>query len=171
VEEIGLGEGQGFSANVPLWAGTDDGLYLRAFDEVVVPLVSAFEPDVVVTQLGVDTFHSDPLASLDLTTRGFERMLERMRRTFPRWVALGGGGYELLNVARAWTLAWAVMADKHIADEIPQEFRETSSRLGYGRATLRDEELRPGPRRDIAEEALEIVLRQLRRTVFPIHGL
>ncbi len=92
VEEMGRGEGAGYSVNIPLWPGTDDWLYLRAFDEVVIPLIQAYGPDIVVTQLGVDTFHGDPLAALDLTTQGFVRVLEKMRENFPRWVALGGGG-------------------------------------------------------------------------------
>jgi len=171
VEEIGRGEGKGFSVNVPLWPGTDDWLYLRAFDEVVVPLIQAFRPDVVVTQLGVDTFHGDPLASLDLTTQGFVRVIEKMKANFPRWVALGGGGYEMANVARAWTLAWAVMIGREPSDEIPPAVRPSLRELGYERTMLRDEYFWPSARREIAEELLEKTLYRIRRTIFPIHGL
>ncbi len=172
VEEKGRGEGEGYSVNIPLWPGTDDWLYLRAFEEVVVPLIVTYKPDVVVTQLGVDTFHADPLASLDLTTQGFVQIVERMKRLFPRWVALGGGGYEIMNVARAWTLAWAIMSDREAPpDEIPDSFLSASRGLGYERTRLRDDYLWPSARHEMAEEALQAVLRRIRQTIFPIHGL
>jgi acetoin utilization protein AcuC len=171
VEEMGRDAGRGYSVNVPLWPGTDDWLYLRAFDEVVEPLVLTFRPDVIVTQLGVDTFHGDPLASLDLTTQGFVRIVERLKRLCPRWVALGGGGYELLNVARAWTLAWGVMIDRVPEDRIPSDFLETMRQYGYQRDTLRDEYFWPTLRREAAEEALDTVLRRIRQTILPLHGL
>ncbi len=171
VEEMGRGAGLGYSVNVPLWPGTDDWLYLRAFDEVVVPLVEMFQPDVAVTQLGVDTFQGDPLASLDLTTQGFVRVVERMKRLFPRWVALGGGGYELLNVARAWTLAWGVMIGCNPQDELPEQVIKRLRQMGYGRSKLRDEVPFPCLRREYAEAALESTLQCIRRTLFPLHGL
>lgn len=171
VEEIGRGPGAGFSVNIPLWPGTDDWLYLRAFDEVVLPLIEAFKPDVVVTQLGVDTFHGDPLASLDLTTHGFERMLQEMKRSFPKWVALGGGGYELTNVARAWTIAWAVMIGREVPDEIPKEQINLLKAHGYTKDKLRDDYLWPVAKRDVAEEFLETTLHRIKKTIFPVHGL
>ncbi|MEJ5375143.1 MAG: acetoin utilization protein AcuC [bacterium] len=171
VEEMGRGAGAGYSVNIPLWPGTDDWLYLRAFDEVVLPLIQAYKPDIVVTQLGVDTFHGDPLAALDLTTQGFVRVLEKMKENFPRWVALGGGGYEMTNVARAWTLAWAVMTGQELPQEIPEALRAPLRELGYSRESLMDEYLWPAARREVAEEFLETTIHRIRRSIFPVHGL
>ncbi|UCG24610.1 MAG: acetoin utilization protein AcuC [Chloroflexota bacterium] len=70
VGESGAGDGQGYSVNLPLPPYTDDETYLWAFGQVVPPLVERFSPDVVVTQLGVDTHYRDPLASLALTSLG-----------------------------------------------------------------------------------------------------
>jgi acetoin utilization protein AcuC len=171
VEEVGRGPGTGFSVNIPLWPGTDDWLYLRAFEEVVLPILETYKPDVVVTQLGVDTFHGDPLASLDLTTYGFERLIQQMKKSFPRWVALGGGGYELTNVARAWTIAWGIMIGREVPDEIPQEAMELLKAHGYAKDRLRDDYLWPLARRDVAEEFLETTIHRIKKTVFPVHGL
>src|SRR5262245_2777473 len=71
VEEIGTGKGRGYAVNLPFPPGTDDALFSAGFTAIVPPLVEAYKPDVVVTQLGVDTFHDDPLANGDLTTAGF----------------------------------------------------------------------------------------------------
>ena len=76
------------------------------------PFIEAYRPDVLVTQLGLDTFRTDPITHLQLTTNGFEKMVKGFRVMGLPWVALGGGGYELDNVKRAWTLAWAVMCGR-----------------------------------------------------------
>lgn len=59
--ETGTGRGEGYTVNIPLLAHCDDPLYMKAFDEVVYPLIAAFDPDILVTQLGADTFRTDPL--------------------------------------------------------------------------------------------------------------
>jgi acetoin utilization protein AcuC len=88
----------------------------------VPPLIEAFNPDIIVSQLGVDTFRSDPLTHLNYTTNGFCAAVDRIKAMGKKWVALGGGGYDLSNVARAWTLAWAIMNDAAIPGQIPPEF-------------------------------------------------
>ena len=171
VQEIGRGAGTGYSLNVPLWPGADDWLFLRAYDEAVDPILEAFNPDIVVTQLGVDTFHGDPLGSLDLTTHGFVRLMERLKARIKRWVALGGGGYEMTNVARGWTLAWAVMTGLKPDDEIPEPVLTHLREKGFERTKLRDDFFLTGVRRELAEEHLDTTLRQLQKMFFPIHGL
>ena len=107
--DMGKDKGLGYAVNLPLPPGTGDALFTLGFDEVVVPFIEAYKPDVLVTQLGVDTFKADPITHLQLTTNGFEHMLKRFASFNLPWIALGGGGYDLDNVARGWTLAWAIM--------------------------------------------------------------
>ena len=70
--EVGVDGGVGYSVNIPLYPYTDDEIYLETFTEIVPPLLRAFAPDVLVTQLGIDSYHSDPLTHLQVTTRGYE---------------------------------------------------------------------------------------------------
>ena len=121
-DEMGEGPGRGYTVNVPLAPGTDDDLYLWVFMEVVPPLVRAYDPDVLVTQLGVDTLATDPLAGLNLTTNGFIKLVEEIKSWNRKWVALGGGGYNMMNVARSWTGAWAVMKGADVPDVLPEAF-------------------------------------------------
>lgn len=107
--DMGKKRGRGFSVNLPFPPGTGDALFVAGFKEVVPAFIEAFRPDILVTQLGVDTFASDPITDLKLTTCGFEEMVKEFRALGLPWVALGGGGYDMDNVKRAWTLAWAVM--------------------------------------------------------------
>lgn len=118
--ELGQGAGQGFSVNIPLFPYTDDDSFIWTFDQLVPPLLERFTPDVVVAQLGVDAHWRDPLTHLALTTRGFEALFQRIHALAPRWLAVGGGGYDRSVVPRAWTLAWGVMSGQSFPNELPE---------------------------------------------------
>ncbi len=166
-EEIGEGPGRGTTVNLPLFPETDDALYLWAFQEIVPPLVAAFRPDVLVAQLGCDTHFADPLANLSLTTGGYRELVRIIDNLCDRWVALGGGGYNLTVAPRAWSLAYAVAARQDLADAIPAEF---AARTGIER--LHDPvpsgiPAPPARARQYAERMVEAVKRHL----FPPWGL
>jgi acetoin utilization protein AcuC len=137
--DTGTGPGRGYSVNVPLPPEADDELFVHAFEEVVPPLVEAFGPDIIVTQLGVDTFRTDPLAHLNVTTNGFCDVVTRIKALAPKWVALGGGGYDVANVARAWTLAWSIMTGTDAPDSIPETVLRHYAQAGFRGRKLRDE--------------------------------
>jgi acetoin utilization protein AcuC len=121
--ETGLGDGKGYTINVPLLPYSDDNVFRQAFHEIVPALLECFQPDVLVTQLGVDAFQTDPLTTLSVTTNGFCRVLEELKQLSPgKWVALGGGGYDVLHVPRAWTLAWGIMNDVELPDRLPEQY-------------------------------------------------
>jgi acetoin utilization protein AcuC len=133
VSELGQGAGEGYSVNLPLGPYTPDEVYLWAFRQVVPPLVRQFTPDILVSQLGVDTHYRDPLTHLMLTTRGYVEVVREIAALAPRWLAFGGGGYDVDVVPRAWTLAYGVMSGQTFADELPQEYTAR-----YGGARLHD---------------------------------
>jgi acetoin utilization protein AcuC len=161
--ETGEGEGKGCAVNIPLPPSCDDELFVYAFNEVVPLLIERFRPDIVVGQLGVDSFRTDPLAHLNYTTNGFCEVVRKMKELSPRWIALGGGGYEITNVARAWTLAWAIMnnaaAPDKPADELPEAFLEHYPLEGFRSRKLRDEEYREeGARKEMMrDEVMKVV--------------
>ncbi len=171
-DEIGDGDGRGFSLNVPLPAFSDDELFLSAFGRVVPEAIEEFRPDVVVSQLGVDSFRSDPLTHLNYTTNGFCEAVRTIRAISPKWVALGGGGYDVANVARAWTLAWAIMNGLHIADEVPGEFLRRHAGREPFPAKMRDGPYAvTGTEKERMREETERVVARLREKVFPLlHG-
>jgi acetoin utilization protein AcuC len=132
--EIGQGAGRGYSVNVPLFPYTGDDTFIWAFDQIVPPLLERFAPDVVVAQLGVDAHWRDPLTHLALTTYGFETLFQRIHALAPRWLAVGGGGYDRTVVPRAWTLAWGIMSNQRFPNELPAEIASD-----YDPALLHDE--------------------------------
>ncbi|HEX76972.1 MAG TPA: acetoin utilization protein AcuC [Dehalococcoidia bacterium] len=168
VGEMGRGEGLGYAVNVPLAPFTTDQMYLAAFQEVVPPLLHAFEPQIVVSQLGVDTHILDPLAHLMLTTQGYSQVVRLIRDLAPRWLALGGGGYDLGVVARSWALAYGLMLDREWPNEIPQDYRGR-----YSINVLRDGES-PTMEAAILEQAERFNrdrVEEIKRLIFPLHGL
>ena len=164
VVETGRGEGEGYSVNIPLLPRTEDDLYLRAFTEVVVPLVQWYDPNIVVTQLGVDSLRDDPLAMLDLTPQGFDALIKIMREHFPRWVALGGGGYDLRAVACVWTRAWSVISGQACGD-IEDKYPQIAARAGLDTAAFRKSRLASRVESDQAVRYGESVLQSVKEVV------
>ncbi|MGG7613016.1 acetoin utilization protein AcuC [Streptomyces sp. ZG43] len=144
-QETGGPGAEGSSVNLALPAGTGDAGWLRAFHAVVPELLAEFRPQVLVTQHGADTHFEDPLAhfaiSLD-AQRAVQLACHGLAHDYAdgRWVALGGGGYAVVDVVpRAWTHLAAVAAGQPIPPEsmIPEEWKQ----LVYARTR------QPGPMR------------------------
>jgi acetoin utilization protein AcuC len=142
-DETGAAEGTGTSVNVALPVGTDDDGWLRAIDAVVLPAVRAYRPEVLVTQLGCDTHALDPLAHLTTSVDGMRAAYRRLHDLAHevcagRWVVLGGGGYEIVQVVpRAWTHALAEVVGTELPAETPEEWRAEASERGGEPAPLR----------------------------------
>ena len=169
VQETGSGIGRGYSVNLPLYPYTSDEVYLWAFRQTVLPLLDAFRPDVLVTQLGIDSHYLDPITHLGLTVQGFAQAVADLSQVAPdRWLALGGGGYDLQAVARAWTMAYGVLSGQEFANEIPLTYRQThgvESLRDTGGPALSDQLLRDS--RTFAEASVGSV----HRLIFPTHGI
>jgi acetoin utilization protein AcuC len=172
VEEMGQEAGLGCSVNLPLQPFTDDAIYEPAFEAVVPPLLRAFRPDVLVLQLGIDSHRTDPLTHLSLSIQGFTRAVTRLLELGPRVVALGGGGYDLPNVARAWTAAWAAMNEITLSPELPPQSHADMKRLGLETMSLWDPPAElPADTRRWAEEYAMRQVQAIREKIFPLHGL
>ena len=98
LEEQGAGAGQGFNVNVPLPAGSGGGAYLAAMDEVVLPALQAFKPDLIVIACGFDACYFDPLSHMLLVANHYRAMTQRIVQAANelcsgRVVASHEGGY------------------------------------------------------------------------------
>lgn len=183
VNELGSGPAQGTSVNIPLPPGTKDPAWQRAFHAVVPSLLGAFQPQVLVTQCGVDTHAEDPLADLSLSVDGHRATYLALRDLADRyaggkWLATGGGGYQLLRVVpRSWTHLLAAVLDRDIdpATRVPAEWLRTVRKV----APQAELPLSMGDGADTAFEPwdggiggpVDTIVRDVRRAVFPLHGL
>ena len=125
-------QGPGHRGQRRLPSGTGDEGWLRAFDAVVPPVVEAFQPDILVTQHGCDCHFSDPLAHLAVSIDGMQTAYSWVhdlahRVCDGRWVALGGGGYELVQVVpRAWSHLIAIAAHTPVSliEPTPRDWQQ-----------------------------------------------
>ncbi|MCX6566433.1 MAG: histone deacetylase [Candidatus Aminicenantes bacterium] len=70
-DEIGAGEGRGYTVNVPLSAGKTDGDYLFIYRNILGPIARAFEPEFILVSAGFDIFAGDPLGGMNVSLEGF----------------------------------------------------------------------------------------------------
>lgn len=173
-EEIGRGEGRGYCVNVPLPVGTYDKVYMKAFKAIAIPLIKAFNPDVIVFELGADGLAGDPLAHLCLTNNVYVEIIEYLMSLNKPILATGGGGYHIDNTVRAWALAWSVFCGADSESE-------HAMHVGHGgvmlestdwQGGLRDRELIVSKQQSIAViSQAEATINTIKANVFPIHGL
>ena len=182
--ETGGPDAIGSSVNVALPPGTADAGWLRAFHAVVPPLVRAFAPDVLVTQQGCDSHRDDPLAHLMLTVDGHRASYLALHELAHevcdgRWVAMGGGGYAVVDVVpRSWTHLLSVVGGAPIdpATETPPAWRDHVEETLGRRAPGRMSDGRDPAYRDWSEGYdpsawLDRAVHETRLAVFPEHGL
>lgn len=172
VDEIGEGEGRGYSVNLPLPVATYDAAYDLAFRRAVMPLLTKFDPDVIVVELGMDGLAHDPLAHLNLTNNVYADILGTIVALNKPLLATGGGGYNPENTARGWALMWSVMCG---ADD-PFDAGLTVGGMMLQNTDwaggLRDRAYlsEAGLRKNVDTEILALI-DQIKQTIFPIHGL
>lgn len=182
--DTGGEEAEGSAVNVALPPGTGDAGWLRAFHAVVPPLLREFAPQVLVTQQGCDSHADDPLAHLMLSVDGQRAAYLALHDlahevSQGRWVALGGGGYELVQVVpRAWTHLLAVVGGRPLdaLSATPGGWREHVEHTLGVNAPLRMTDGQDPAYRDWADGYdpdtwLDRAVHQTRMAVFPLHGL
>lgn len=180
-EETGA---EGTSVNVALPAGCGDAGWLRAFDAVVPPLLREFRPEVLVTQHGCDSHALDPLAHLMLSLDGqrtaYSALHELAHETAGgKWIATGGGGYELVQVVpRAWTHLIAEAAGHPLAPDTrtPEAWqRFVRERTGESPPLTMTDGRNP-EFQDLSAgydpaDPIDRAVMATRKAVFPLHGL
>ena len=179
---------EGTAVNVALPPGVVDGPWLRAITSVAGPVVRAFEPQILLTQHGCDTHREDPLAHMAISLDAQRQAAVNLHRLAHevaegRWLAFGGGGYDVANaVPRAWTHLTAIAAHHPIpaATETPQAWREHVELVAAQAAPPTMGDL---PDRDLPiwvqpwamgynpHDGVDRAIMATREAIFPLHGL
>ncbi len=178
VDELGDGDGYGYSLNVPLEAFTEDASWISIHERLIPEVAESFRPDVIVLQNGCDGHVLDPLTHLRATTKLYEETVRIVCETADRLcggrvVATGGGGYAVWTVVpRAWTLVWAALSGQQAPDAIPREWLD---RWQGESPELLPERLRDAPdtwpavpRREEIEATNRRTFESLRRQAYPL---
>ncbi|MBF9073496.1 acetoin utilization protein AcuC [Streptacidiphilus fuscans] len=181
-EEVGGAAGS--AVNVALPAGTGDSGWLRAYHAIVPQLVEAFRPQALVTQHGADTHIEDPLAHLAVSVDAQRALMVAAAELASahaddRWIALGGGGYAVVDVVpRSWTHLVAIAAGRPIDPdaETPQPWREEVRALTRSHAPERMSDGFAATWKDFdagydPADRVDQAIIATRKAVFPHHGL
>ncbi|MFF3751393.1 acetoin utilization protein AcuC [Streptomyces sp. NPDC002018] len=184
-EETGGGAAEGSAVNVALPAGTGDEGWLRAFHSVVPELLADFRPEALVTQHGADTHFDDPLAHLAVSLdaqRAVQASCHELAHEYVdggRWVALGGGGYAVVDVVpRSWTHLVGIAGHAPVEPEsvVPESWKSEvyarTRQLGPGRMTDgRTPSWQPWEAGYDPADRLDQAILATRKAVFPLRGL
>ncbi len=106
IDEIGRGAGEGFTLNLPLPPGLEDGDYLALYREVLEPAAEAFDPQLLLVSAGFDAHRDDPLAGMELSALGFAGLCGLVKGIAERHAGgrlglLLEGGYDLVGLAES----------------------------------------------------------------------
>jgi acetoin utilization deacetylase AcuC-like enzyme len=120
-EEIGEGAGAGATVNIPLPPGATGDVYLKALDEVVVPLAERKRPDWLIISAGFDGHRDDPLTDLGLSAGDFADMTARLAKLVPpgRRLLVLEGGYDLDALTASTAGCMAALAGVGLHPEQP----------------------------------------------------
>lgn len=111
--------GAGQVYNLPVPAGFNDTEMALIRDALILPLVADFRPDAIVLQCGADAVTEDPQSRLALSNNAHWAVVAALRPLAPRYLVLGGGGYNPWSVGRLWTGVWATLNGHDIPDLLP----------------------------------------------------
>ncbi len=115
-DEVGKDKGLGYTVNVPFPYGTGDRIYLRAFNEIVVPIINQYKPQFILVSTGFDAHYTDPVGNLSLSalsyTKVFDAVLEAATKFCQgKLVAVLEGGYRLRFLGKMACAVTAKMAE------------------------------------------------------------
>jgi acetoin utilization deacetylase AcuC-like enzyme len=113
-DDVGVGAGRGFTVNVPMERGATDDDYALVFDEIVAPVTTRFNPELVIISAGFDAHEEDPIGGMRMSAGGFARLTGRLCALADgcasgRAVLVTEGGYHLRALAASLAASLAAM--------------------------------------------------------------
>ncbi len=122
--DVGSGKGIGKTVNLPFSGGSGDGTFSSSFDEIVIPVIREFDPDLLIVSLGGDSHLMDPLTTLSLSTPGYLDLTRALMELGEK--EIGGkvcfeleGGYHTYALAETFGRTMAMATN----DDVPTEIR------------------------------------------------
>lgn len=122
--EVGEGDGAGTVLNVPLPAFTAGDVYRRAYEELVIPALTAFRPDWILVSCGFDAHAQDPLAELRLVEADYAFLAAALPKIVPadRIVVFLEGGYHLPAIRDSMAaVARSLVGEVSLSDPSPYQ--------------------------------------------------
>jgi acetoin utilization deacetylase AcuC-like enzyme len=131
--ELGGPTAYGTTINIPLLPNTTDEGIHYVLDQLVLPLLEEFQPDIIINSAGQDNHYTDPLANMRFTARGYARLNEKLKPD----LAVLEGGYAIesalpyVNMGIILAMAGIDYSWVREPDYRPENFRETPEHMAY----------------------------------------
>ncbi|KAK7064506.1 histone deacetylase complex, catalytic component RPD3 [Favolaschia claudopus] len=119
LRDVGVMKGKYYSLNFPLRDGISDENYKSVFEPVIQQVMDSYDPAAIVLQCGTDSLSGDKLGCLNLSMRGHANCVKFVKSFNRPLLLLGGGGYTMRNVSRAWAYETGLAAGVELGPEIP----------------------------------------------------
>ncbi|UZJ53848.1 hypothetical protein CBS101457_003168 [Exobasidium rhododendri] len=119
LRDTGYGKGKNYACNFPLRDGITDESYKSVFEPVIIKIMEHYQPTAVVLQCGSDSLAGDKLGSFNLSMRGHANCVEFVKSFKLPLLLLGGGGYTMRNVSRAWAYETGIAAGQELSPQVP----------------------------------------------------
>ncbi len=121
--EVGKSGGKGYTVNIPFPNGTDDRTYLKAFNEIAVPIIRQYKPRFMLLSTGFDNHYTDPVGHLILSAQSYIKIFDTALELASQYcqdklVSVLEGGYNLQNMGKLACATTARMA------EIPYKLKD-----------------------------------------------
>src|SRR5262245_37225480 len=112
-DEVGAGEGRGFTFNVPLEMGATDADYELVYRSAVLPVLRQFDPALILVSAGFDAHERDPLASMRVTTEGYASIVRQLMASAKNGAIafVTEGGYDLSALAECLDASFAEITE------------------------------------------------------------
>ena len=91
IEELGGPGAYGYNVNIPLPPNTGDQGFLHVLDEVVLPILDDYQPDLIINSAGQDNHYTDPLTNMNFSAQGYALLNDRLNPD----IAVLEGGYSI----------------------------------------------------------------------------
>lgn len=117
--------------NLPIPAGSGDDVALAFLEEVILPVLSDFRPQAVVLQCGADAVTEDPQSRLCCSNRAHWAVVRALQPVAPRYLVLGGGGYNPWSVGRCWAGVWATLNGYEVPEVLPRAAQDVLRSLQW----------------------------------------
>ncbi|KDR84801.1 hypothetical protein GALMADRAFT_233170 [Galerina marginata CBS 339.88] len=119
LRDVGVMKGKYYALNFPLRDGISDENYKSVFEPVIQQVMESYDPSAIVLQCGTDSLSGDKLGCLNLSMRGHANCVKFVKSFNKPLLLLGGGGYTMRNVSRAWAYETGLAAGVELGPEIP----------------------------------------------------
>ncbi|KAG8755616.1 histone deacetylase [Serendipita sp. 396] len=119
LRDMGSGKGKRYACNFPLREGITDENYKRIFEPVINQVMESYRPGAIVLQCGTDSLSGDKLGCLNLSMRGHANCIRFVKSFNLPLLLLGGGGYTMRNVSRAWAYETGLAAGYELGATLP----------------------------------------------------